>query len=256
MNMKRFTASVLTLGLLVLSGCGSDAGSGVQGDPTCDHTWKRVVCEEPRVCERCGKEGTVIAEHEYVAASCDKAKYCRLCGDTVGEPLGHNYYEGACTTCGAEDPDYFNAEGYGFISDDNMGKWIRINRYGGEYAELVLTKRHNLVAYEFKNGAMYYYDCDTIVPNDRPSDTRTYTIKSNDAIQVAQSGYESGFSFVITERASKGDAFVIKTIEGGYESWFVLEDMIDWERSETYVDPDETQNEDYIETRRYYFKDE
>lgn len=46
-----------------------------------DHThyWNDATCTEPRTCE---------------------------CGETLGNPLGHKFYNGVCTRCQAEDPDY------------------------------------------------------------------------------------------------------------------------------------------------------
>ena len=43
-------------------------------------------------------------EHKYADATCKLPKTC-ACGATTGEANGHNYANGACTACGAIDPD-------------------------------------------------------------------------------------------------------------------------------------------------------
>lgn len=44
--------------------------------------------------------------HQYADADCVTPKTCTLCGHTRGKALGHDYAEGVCTRCGAEDADY------------------------------------------------------------------------------------------------------------------------------------------------------
>jgi len=55
----------------------ADTGSGEGGgeETPCQHDWKNATCTEP--------------------------KTCKLCGQTEGEALGHNYFGGTCTRCGA-----------------------------------------------------------------------------------------------------------------------------------------------------------
>ena len=44
--------------------------------------------------------------HEYTDADCTTPKTCALCGITRGNALGHDYAEGICSRCGAEDATY------------------------------------------------------------------------------------------------------------------------------------------------------
>ena len=44
--------------------------------------------------------------HSWTAATCTAPKTCTLCGETEGSALGHSYVSGACSVCGAKDPDY------------------------------------------------------------------------------------------------------------------------------------------------------
>lgn len=43
-------------------------------------------------------------EHTWEDATCKAAKTCSICGKTEGEPLEHNYVDGACTLCGKSEP--------------------------------------------------------------------------------------------------------------------------------------------------------
>ena len=44
--------------------------------------------------------------HVYADADCVIPKTCTLCGATRGSALGHDYTEGICSRCGAEDPTF------------------------------------------------------------------------------------------------------------------------------------------------------
>ena len=43
--------------------------------------------------------------HYYSNATCTEPATCE-CGATIGNALGHKFYNGVCTRCQAEDPDY------------------------------------------------------------------------------------------------------------------------------------------------------
>ena len=77
--------------------------------------------EQTRTCARCGEKETKTLDalgHDYVSAvtapTCTEAGCttytCSRCGDSyVGDEvasLGHEYQDGVCTRCGADDPDY------------------------------------------------------------------------------------------------------------------------------------------------------
>ena len=71
---------------------GGQGGDGPVEPPVCEHNYDSVVTDP----------------------TCDKAGYtthtCTLCGnsytDSAVDALGHSYVDGACTVCGAKDPDY------------------------------------------------------------------------------------------------------------------------------------------------------
>ena len=46
----------------------------------------------------------VAHEHAYSDATCTAPKTCSICGATDGEALEHNYVDGTCDACGAEEP--------------------------------------------------------------------------------------------------------------------------------------------------------
>ena len=43
--------------------------------------------------------------HDFSASTCTSPKMCS-CGVTEGDPSGHSFSNGKCTTCGQEDPDH------------------------------------------------------------------------------------------------------------------------------------------------------
>ena len=90
---------------------------------------------------KCGYCGVVIAGsytdplgHDYIASTvpptCTQTGHttftCSRCGDSYSETIpapGHNYVEGICTVCGAEDPDYRPPEINPFV-DVTQGKYF------------------------------------------------------------------------------------------------------------------------------------
>ncbi len=62
-------------------------------------------------CE-CGEKGSAtfesgtVSSHSWTSATCSSAKTCSACGATEGAKLNHSYSDGACTLCGAADPNY------------------------------------------------------------------------------------------------------------------------------------------------------
>ncbi len=57
-----------------------------------------------------GATATIDVKHEcseYTEATCTAPKTCVACGKTEGDPIAHTFENGACTICGAADPDYY-----------------------------------------------------------------------------------------------------------------------------------------------------
>ncbi|MBQ5749367.1 MAG: hypothetical protein IIV87_04335 [Oscillospiraceae bacterium] len=73
--------------------------------PTCDKAGYTDY-----FCILCGDKYTVPGAaalgHAWDDADCDTPKTCSVCGATEGTALGHNYVNGTCTNCGAEDPNF------------------------------------------------------------------------------------------------------------------------------------------------------
>ena len=63
-------------------------------------------CEKGVSCAICGavQEGSEALGHDFSKATCDTAASCSVCGKINGDPLGHNYVDGVCDRCGAEEP--------------------------------------------------------------------------------------------------------------------------------------------------------
>ncbi|MBQ4102788.1 MAG: hypothetical protein IJC85_07915 [Oscillospiraceae bacterium] len=51
------------------------------------------------------ESSTSAHQHSYANATCTEPKKCS-CGATEGSALGHEYVNGKCTVCSAEDPDF------------------------------------------------------------------------------------------------------------------------------------------------------
>lgn len=99
--------------------------------------------------QECGHESTTLTGAKD--ATCTEAGYtgdyrCDYCGAVVtkGEviaPLGHEYENGVCTVCGAEDPDYKTAEGTAEV-------YVTVAKDGG----VVMAQRKITVADVNHNG--------------------------------------------------------------------------------------------------------
>lgn len=72
------------------------------------HNFSNATCTEPQICKNCNlKKGTPLG-HDWGTPTCTTSRTCCVCFavDPNSEPLGHNYYQGECMTCGEDDPDY------------------------------------------------------------------------------------------------------------------------------------------------------
>ena len=106
-----YTGSQTAIQLYKLSG-------GEEPPVTCEHVWVDANCTTPKTCSLCGEtEGDALGHsygegEETVAPDCENAgelSYtCSVCGDVKTEAIaanGHNYVDGACSVCGAEEPN-------------------------------------------------------------------------------------------------------------------------------------------------------
>ncbi len=84
------------------------------------HTGGTATCQEQAVCSRCGESYGELGDHQFVeeepglAATCTDNGMtpfyrCSVCGlEQVSEeiaPLGHDFVDGVCSRCGAEEPN-------------------------------------------------------------------------------------------------------------------------------------------------------
>lgn len=226
----------------------------------CEHEWSDATCLAPKTCRLCNiTEGKALG-HDYDEATCSTPKMCKLCGDIAGDPLGHDYGEadcsnpqmclrcdatqgeplghtfnaGYCDRCFEKDPDFFDAENYGFINNFGKYTWVEITGYkigtNNAYAKYEEGgKAHRI--YAFRDGVMYYYgrfetgDVEEH-KNLKLSYTANYSIINNDAVVV------DGATWTIFERKFDQDGhLVIKVMAGSRERWYILEEQIDWTKS-------------------------
>lgn len=172
-------------------------------------------------------------KHEWSEATCTEPKICSLCGITEGTATGHNYVNGYCTECGAEDPNYVNPNMIGFQKNYNMNKWLEIKGYD-QSNNTVFTTVAGIEEYAcriFSNGYVYFdwRDSDGI-PNNSGSEPVAYTCTDNNNILLS-----NGCSYNITDRVVIGNTVIIKTKyyrigKSDMELWFVPYDMIDWSK--------------------------
>lgn len=177
-------------------------------------------------------------EHEWNEASCTEPKTCRICGITEGEPIGHNYIDGYCLECGAEDPDYVDLYTIGFQKTYNMNKWLSITGYNSS-KNIVYTTVEDIDDFAdriFSNGYVYYdWRSSDGIPKNAGVEPVAYTCTDNNNILLS-----NGYSYNITDRTIIGNSVVIKTMyyrtnKSDVELWFVPYDMIDWSKG-TYRD--------------------
>ncbi len=217
-----------------------------------DHQFTDATCTTPKTCTVCNiTEGTTL-EHDYAPATCTMPITCTNCNKTVDEPLGHNYEEGFCTRCQEEDPNYFNADNYGFYNSGEMTKWIEITEYSfpnqsATYAEY--GKQHRI--WEFKNNLFNMYNrfeshTDNHKEFNNITQSHSYSIVNNDAINV------EGHTLTIYERKTDSNGhLIIKAMYKNTKKWFVLYEQIDWDKSPNIGD---IENAPAWNSYTYYFK--
>ncbi len=90
-------------GLIDASTCAHSNETSVVTAPTCTEagytTYTCTACGTTRTADQVAATGHTAG----AAATCTTAQTCTVCGETITAALGHNYVDGVCTRCGAED---------------------------------------------------------------------------------------------------------------------------------------------------------
>ena len=81
--------------------CGYVEENVIEAGGHCNYS---ITCGQTGMCIECGVEFT--KEHQGDPATCTDPMFCYNCWSSVGEALGHNFVEGVCSRCEAEDPNY------------------------------------------------------------------------------------------------------------------------------------------------------
>lgn len=105
-----------------------------------DHTHVEKIL--PAVVATCTSEGKT------------EGKVCEVCGEVLKEQetiaaLGHDYADGVCTICGAEDPDYVKPLPDGLNQIDGEWVYIRDNKIATDFNGLV---KHDKEFWYIENG--------------------------------------------------------------------------------------------------------
>lgn len=83
--MKKLSAIIILVCLLVLSGCGHE------------HTWQDADCINPKTCSECGETEGEALGHDWDDATCTAPKTCSVCNAVEGEATGHTWVNATCT---------------------------------------------------------------------------------------------------------------------------------------------------------------
>lgn len=85
---------IAALSLVIVAG----AVAALFGTKTlCWHEWAPATCQQPEICEKCGRAHGDPLPHKWKEATCTEPRNCMLCGETEGEPLGHDWLDATCT---------------------------------------------------------------------------------------------------------------------------------------------------------------
>lgn len=217
-----------------------------------DHTYTKVSCTEDAVCTKCGKVDQEAVGH-ISNATCLAGAECRRC-DAWVPALEHTYKQYICTACGEIDPYAFDPETWGFYSAYKGGRWVEVTGYsfqqftGQGYAYYRSGHYTNLPdVIEFKDNILYDYDYGAATakkPGTKIIDTEKYSVLSNDGVSLYLE------TFVICERFVYDGCLVLKTMRNNREYWYVLEDQIDWSKTEIIDDPEKEGYTRYV----FWFK--
>ncbi len=121
------------------SECGHTTGEAL------GHSMMPATCTAPATCSVCHMTEGKKAEHDPIGATCTAYPVCSVCGARCGNPMGHQYQNGACIRCSKQDPmgvkqdgitrvvcigDSITAGGYWQSIGDHLGEGYEVLGYG------------------------------------------------------------------------------------------------------------------------------
>ena len=125
--------------------CGDELPQDLPAD--CDHEYTLVSQIAPSCtaegrmdyeCHKCDHTYSQVldaTDHRYSNATCTEAQQCLLCDQKNGQPLGHQYQDGACSRCGSADPDAAKEVTYTVTVRSDKGvaiEGVTVSVYTGE----------------------------------------------------------------------------------------------------------------------------
>ena len=177
-----------------------EGGIGDTGKAECIITadgYKDLVLELDKTTYKVTVKGssTEPEEHEHTGgtATCEKKAVCDICREEYGDFGPHNYVDGVCKVCGANDPDYGKVTPE-FSVDGNSGySYIIIGTTTNGYVNGVTGISVNGTAFTRQtfqmalNGNQYYLENDT----DKIYFANTGVLKSGDVIEITNPDYST-----------------------------------------------------------------
>lgn len=165
---------LVLIATLTLIACGKDEHK---------HTWEPATCVSAKTCSECGIEtGSVSAtNHNYgewqtvKTVSCTengtKKQTCSWCNNEKTETLtatGHNYVDGICKNCNADEPIIFRDIKY-YDKGDYYEWWLGVEDTSGNLVKATATVTYQ----QYNDSTLVYKNTFTVTPNDFTEMTRS-----------------------------------------------------------------------------------
>ena len=154
---------------------------------------------------------TGCSHSNWKAATCTAPKTCSNCGITEGSALGHEYKDGSCTKCGADDdrvPFSDHIWSTDVLSGNQLNR-ISLDCYKG-------TGMMN-VSFWSENGSMgeaYQFGGKTYYEDGFGKDAEINYMEEGDTIQVTVSAYDGETNGTITLKRANSTQDTVSAISG------------------------------------------
>ena len=203
------TTSTKTVTLTTVSGSYRAMVNAIEfkGINNCKHENIEDVAANPATCTQSGNTaGTKCADcgaimtgceeikatgHNWVDATCQAPKTCSVCEATDGVVADHNYVDGACTVCGAEEP----SETEEVIVTFNLGANGSASHNDGN-SKSTHTETVDGYKLSITSGTNMY--------------TGARDAKGNSCIKLGASSKAGGFSFTVPAEVTEVTIYVAK----------------------------------------------